>query len=137
MLGSMPALSRCAWRAVRSRRSCLWAFSLEARREAEPLEACAHLVQALPTGELGTATGRALPLFMELPSFADLTPRAYRLKAGNAAPPISTATGTSPCSPQMFVTDLPAAGDNLACPEGWLANSLRGRAGKFIEPVGK
>jgi hypothetical protein len=31
---------------------------------------------------------------MALLSFADSTPRAYRLKAGNAARRISTATGT-------------------------------------------
>jgi hypothetical protein len=32
---------------------------------------------------------------MALLSFADSTPRAYRLKAGNACPPISTLIGTS------------------------------------------
>jgi hypothetical protein len=35
-------------------------------------------------------------LFMALPFFAESAPRAYRLKAGNADPPISTSTGTSP-----------------------------------------
>ncbi|WP_426052968.1 hypothetical protein, partial [Bacillus sp. DC4300-2b2] len=34
--------------------------------------------------------------FMALLSFADSTPRAYRLKVSNACPPISTLTGTSP-----------------------------------------
>jgi hypothetical protein len=29
-------------------------------------------------------------------SFVDSAPRAYRLKVGNACPPISTSTGTSP-----------------------------------------
>jgi hypothetical protein len=33
---------------------------------------------------------------MALPFFVDSTPRAYRLKAGNADPPISTSAGTSP-----------------------------------------
>src|SRR5260370_41159400 len=33
---------------------------------------------------------------MALLSFVDSTPRAYRLKAGNAASKISTAAGTSP-----------------------------------------
>jgi hypothetical protein len=33
---------------------------------------------------------------MALLSFADSTPRAYRLKVSNACPPISTSTGTSP-----------------------------------------
>jgi hypothetical protein len=34
--------------------------------------------------------------FMALPFFADSTPRAYRLKAGNADLPISTRCGTFP-----------------------------------------
>jgi hypothetical protein len=34
-------------------------------------------------------------LFMALLSFAESAPRAYRLKASNAAPPISTSGGTS------------------------------------------
>jgi hypothetical protein len=33
---------------------------------------------------------------MALLSFVDSTPRAYRLKAGNAASKISTAAGTTP-----------------------------------------
>jgi transposase-like protein len=33
---------------------------------------------------------------MALLSFVDSAPRAYRLKVGNACPPISTSTGTSP-----------------------------------------
>jgi biotin carboxyl carrier protein len=36
---------------------------------------------------------------MALLSFADSTPRAYRLKVSNACPPISTSTGTSPRTP--------------------------------------
>jgi hypothetical protein len=34
-------------------------------------------------------------LFMALLSFVESAPRAYRLKASNAAPPISTSAGTS------------------------------------------
>jgi hypothetical protein len=34
---------------------------------------------------------------MALLSFVDSTPRAYRLKAGNAARKVSTDAGTSPC----------------------------------------
>jgi hypothetical protein len=37
-----------------------------------------------------------LSFFMALPLFADSTPRAYRLKAGNADLPISTGFGTFP-----------------------------------------
>jgi hypothetical protein len=37
-------------------------------------------------------------LFMALLSFAESAPRAYRLKASNAAPPISTSGGTSALS---------------------------------------
>jgi hypothetical protein len=35
-------------------------------------------------------------LFMALPFFVESAPRAYRLKAGNADPLISTSSGTSP-----------------------------------------
>lgn len=42
------------------------------------------------------AAERVLFVFMALPFFVDQTPRAYRLKAGNADLPISTADGTSP-----------------------------------------
>jgi hypothetical protein len=34
-------------------------------------------------------------LFMALLSFVESAPRAYRLKASNAAPPFSTSAGTS------------------------------------------
>src|SRR5882672_9657374 len=37
-------------------------------------------------------------LFMALLSSVESAPRAYRLKASNAAPPISTSTGTIPRS---------------------------------------
>jgi hypothetical protein len=46
---------------------------------------------------------------MALLSFADSTPRAYRLKAGNACPPISTLIGTFPIPDQR--------GDFASAPE--------------------
>jgi hypothetical protein len=52
--------------------------------------------QALPTAPLpvgGEAIDVVLTFFMALLSFVDSTPRAYRLKASNAAPPISTFAG--------------------------------------------
>src|SRR5271170_1317806 len=41
-------------------------------------------------------TAAVVGSFMALLSFVDSAPRAYRLKVGNACPPISTSTGTSP-----------------------------------------
>ena len=55
--------------------------------------------QALPTAPIpvgGEAINVVLTFFMALLSFADFTPRAYRLKASNAAPPISTFPGAIP-----------------------------------------
>jgi hypothetical protein len=52
--------------------------------------------QASSTIAVGTAAGDVVDFFMALLSFADSTPRAYRLKVSNACPPISTSTGTSP-----------------------------------------
>src|SRR5262249_48151096 len=43
----------------------------------------------------GTAVNEVV-LFMALLSFVESAPRAYRLKASNAAPPISTSIGTIP-----------------------------------------
>jgi hypothetical protein len=43
-----------------------------------------------------TSLADMLSFFMALPFFADSTPRAYRLKAGNADIPISTSFGTFP-----------------------------------------
>src|SRR5260221_11342958 len=58
--------------------------------------------QALPTAPIpvgGEAIDVVLTFFMALLSFVDSTPRAYRLKAINAAPPISTFAGAIPsCS---------------------------------------
>src|SRR5712691_1390489 len=42
-------------------------------------------------------------LFMALLSSVESAPRAYRLKASNAATPISTSTGTIPCSRQYWI----------------------------------
>ena len=43
-----------------------------------------------------TSPADMLSFFMALPFFVDPTPRAYRLKAGNADLPISTSFGTFP-----------------------------------------
>jgi hypothetical protein len=51
---------------------------------------------ALPTGALGIAVDIMVEVFMALLPFVDSTPRAYRLKASNAAPLISTSAGTFP-----------------------------------------
>jgi hypothetical protein len=48
----------------------------------------------------------SLLLAMALLSYVDSTPRAYRLKAGNAARKVSTDAGTSPFFPMTF---LPAS----------------------------
>ena len=52
--------------------------------------------QASPTIAGAAAPVTVLSLFMALLSSVDSTPRAYRLKAGNAAWKVSTAAGTSP-----------------------------------------
>src|SRR5258705_12552819 len=55
--------------------------------------------QALPTAPIpvgGEAIDVVLTFIMALLSFVDSTPRAYRLKASNAAPPISTFAGAIP-----------------------------------------
>src|SRR5262245_35631675 len=45
---------------------------------------------------LGGTAVDVVGLFMALLSFVESAPRAYRLKASNAAPPISTSIGTIP-----------------------------------------
>ena len=67
-------------------------------RQAEPLKLTATASQATSRPD-ATIPADVLSLFMALPFLMDSTPRAYRLKAGNAAPPISTADGTFP--PQL------------------------------------
>jgi hypothetical protein len=52
--------------------------------------------QASFTGAVASGHGVVIILFMALPFFVESTPRAYRLKAGNADAPISTSSGTSP-----------------------------------------
>src|SRR4051794_27032553 len=52
--------------------------------------------QASFTSAVTSGAGVVIFLFMALPFFVESAPRAYRLKAGNAAPPISTSSGTSP-----------------------------------------
>src|SRR3954470_20276038 len=59
----------------------------------------AALDRAIAAAEFEEAEVRgkgALPFFMALLSFVDSTPRAYRLKASNTAPPISTFAGPIP-----------------------------------------
>src|SRR5271168_3187059 len=46
----------------------------------------------------GTTAADVVGSFMALLSFVDSAPRAYRLKVGNACPPISTSNGTSPAT---------------------------------------
>src|SRR5712691_6359377 len=63
--------------------------------------------QALPTAPIpvgGEAIDVVLTFFMALLSFVDSTPRAYRLKASNAAPPISTFAGAIPSRSRRSLT---------------------------------
>src|ERR1035437_9778939 len=68
--------------------------------------------QALPTAPIpvgGEAINVVLTFFMALLSFVDSTPRAYRLKASNAAPPISTFPGAIPVFPvelRILINDV-------------------------------
>ena len=61
------------------------------RSKLAPTESQASVTRAVAAGGAGVVI-----LFMALLSFEDLTPRAYRFKAGNADQPISTSGGTSP-----------------------------------------
>src|SRR5271155_5589317 len=72
-------LARVAMPAVRQKRSKLAPTSCQAS-------------SMVATGTTAAVVGS----FMALLSFVDSAPRAYRLKVGNACPPISTSTGTSP-----------------------------------------
>src|SRR5579863_2094827 len=55
---------------------------------------------------VGTAVD-VISVFMALLSFVESAPRAYRLKASNAAPPISTSIGTIPClRAELFEREL-------------------------------
>jgi hypothetical protein len=54
-------------------------------------------------------------LFMALLSFVESAPRAYRLKASNAAPPFSTSAGTSArCAPWVRRRAIEKIGLNAA-----------------------
>src|SRR5713226_1159458 len=77
-------LARVAMPAVRQKRSKLAPTSC----------------QAASTIAAGTMAADVVASFMALLSFVDSAPRAYRLKVGNACPPISTSTGTSPSATQ-------------------------------------
>jgi hypothetical protein len=58
---------------------------------------------ALPIGAFGIAFVFMLDVFMGLLSFRESAPRAYRLKASNAPPPISTFPGAIPAGFEVFV----------------------------------
>src|SRR5271170_6580475 len=73
-------LARVAMPAVRQKRSKLAPTSC----------------QASSMVATGTTAADVVGSFMALLSFVDSAPRAYRLKVGNACPPISTSNGTSP-----------------------------------------
>src|ERR1700676_606093 len=77
-------LARVAMPAVRQKRSKLAPTSC----------------QASSTIATGMTAAIVVNSFMALLSFVDSAPRAYRLKVGNACPPISTSTGTSPERPR-------------------------------------
>src|SRR3981081_1025661 len=65
--------------------------------------------QALPTAPIpvrGEAVNGVVAFFMALLPFVDSTPRAYRLKASNAAPPISTFAGAIPLFDFIGFTDV-------------------------------
>src|SRR5271154_5964087 len=73
-------LARVAMPAVRQKRSKLAPTSC----------------QASSMVATGTTAADLVGSFIAFLSFVDSAPRAYRLKVGNACPPISTSNGTSP-----------------------------------------
>ena len=78
---------------------------LDPRRQAEPIKADRNGVPSfahspIPVG--GEAIDVVLTFFMALLSFVDSTPRAYRLKASNAAPPFQHSPGQSLCGPEVW-----------------------------------
>src|SRR5271167_5120518 len=80
-------LARVAMPAVRQKRSKLAPTSCQAS-------------SMVATGTTADVVGS----FMALLSFVDSAPRAYRLKVGNACPPISTSNGTSPSARSSAVS---------------------------------
>src|SRR5277367_11806 len=90
-------LARVAMPAVRQKRSKLAPTSCQAS-------------SMVATGTTAAVVGS----FMALLSFVDSAPRAYRLKVGNACPPISTSTGTSPSGSTWDITlNQGATGNSL------------------------
>src|SRR5712691_8708457 len=87
MLASIM-LARVAMPAVRQKRSKLAPTSC----------------QASSMVATGTTAADVVGSFMSLLSFVDSAPRAYRLKVGNACPPISTSTGTSPADGTVAIS---------------------------------
>ena len=86
--------SRMAWPTDRSRIVFHHlAKRLDPGSQAEPLEARRHLRQRLDLQALVGMAVDVVESFMALLSFVESAPRAYRLKASNAAPPISTSPG--------------------------------------------
>jgi hypothetical protein len=75
-----------------------------------------------------------LTLFMALLSFVESTPRAYRLKASNAAPSFSTSPGTIPIAflnaELQRAAKQPKLANNL--PQAWWRLLARHRAGPFF-----
>src|ERR1035437_9992032 len=75
--------------------------------------------QALPTAPIpvgGEAINGVLTFPMALLSFVDSTPRAYRLKASNAAPPISTFPGAIPAIATGLLPPLGDGGGDPVAP---------------------
>jgi hypothetical protein len=76
------------------------------RSDGRPAIAGGVRAARLPTRRKGAGARNAgVPMESE--------PRAYRLKASNAAPPISTSSGTIPRCPQVVWLPLPIAGASL------------------------
>ena len=69
----------------------------DAGREAETFEAVPNCLAGRFHHRVVSGLGVVIVFFMALLSFVDSSPRAYRLKASNAAPSISTARGTCHC----------------------------------------
>ena len=66
------------------------------RRQAEPLKLAPTSCQASSTSAFARSIGRCdIPLHGVAFPFVESAPRAYRLKAGNADPPISTSVDRS------------------------------------------
>jgi hypothetical protein len=71
-------------------------------RQAEPLKLAPTCCHASATAVSGMPSDVSLLFSMASLSDVDSTPRAYRLKAGNAARKVSTDAGTSPLGMRSF-----------------------------------